>query len=824
MKSSNFPSRPLLVLVMVAGAIVLDKSAIAEEIPLDVWEAYKEWQDDQPFATALAISEDGAWGWGTSSASTLSEALAIRDCERSSAGGCVIVASGSKPNDGVIIGSRPSDTEKFSTETEQKKQEAATTESISETSAVAISDERKKRVKEDLARDARYLQRLLDRQPTYPKAQLAADAIQRAADLSDPTRPVASDANLATNASEINDLIEALVAYEDQERARLAQRDTATNSSISEGQLNQYARLENDSSISDLEGIWLANWDSVTEKARRLLAVWKSASDQYVGVTWILEQSFDLREISGEWRGPIRTLDGRPIGSLEFALENSRIKILRDTSNSYVGGEISDFLFDTVTIYHSSGNSKNNLSSRAVRSSSGSLILSSQNNRVAEMECEKGPCMPRLLPNHYSMRTVQFSLLSDNKMAWSSNNKIGRVEIAEDLTKNLVLSLRDSFLESEFDFRKLDPGWEVPVLQREFPDGFYPQAYGDEIKILLSKATKSGDVGADPPLNNKIASLGPSDLSSKSQPLEVSSKRSETDDSLDLVFWQSIKDSKNRSMYEAYLRRFPSGIYSELATLKIAELVAPEQTAAPVDLKSIPNLDYGSYRALVIGNNDYESLPALRSAVNDAEAVSRVLSNNYGFKVDLLKNASRSEILRAIGRLRESTSATDNVLIYYAGHGYLDEAVNEGYWLPVDSERDDQSNWILTDRVVSQIRGMRAKHVLVIADSCFSGTITRAIKMRQRTPEPVAENVSRKARTALTSGGLEPVLDSGAGSHSVFATALLSILAGNRGVLDGSELFSRLRPKVVANSTQTPEYGTIHMAGDDGGDFLFVRQ
>ena len=131
-------------------------------------------------------------------------------------------------------------------------------------------------------------------------------------------------------------------------------------------------------------------------------------------------------------------------------------------------------------------------------------------------------------------------------------------------------------------------------------------------------------------------------------------------------------------------------------------------------------------------------------------------------------------------------------------------------------------------RTQSKARPMRhamlAKHVMVVADSCFSGTITRAIKIEQRTPEWLSEIVKKKARTALTSGGLEPVMDTGIGNHSAFAYAFISLLEENDGVLDASQLFSKLRPKVMVNSTQTPQYGKIHMAGDDAGDFLFVRR
>ena len=82
----------------------------------------------------------------------------------------------------------------------------------------------------------------------------------------------------------------------------------------------------------------------------------------------------------------------------------------------------------------------------------------------------------------------------------------------------------------------------------------------------------------------------------------------------------------------------------------------------------------------------------------------------------------------------------------------------------------------------------------------------------------------KKARTVLTSGGLEPVEDSGGGDHSAFAKAFLDVLTENRGVLDGHRLFTLMRRPVMVNSDQTPEYGDIRKAGHDGGDFLFVRR
>ena len=82
----------------------------------------------------------------------------------------------------------------------------------------------------------------------------------------------------------------------------------------------------------------------------------------------------------------------------------------------------------------------------------------------------------------------------------------------------------------------------------------------------------------------------------------------------------------------------------------------------------------------------------------------------------------------------------------------------------------------------------------------------------------------KKSRTALVSGGLEPVMDSGGGEHSVFAKAFLEALADNDGVLDGQALFARIKRPVILNSDQTPDYADIRRAGHDGGDFLFARR
>lgn len=247
-----------------------------------------------------------------------------------------------------------------------------------------------------------------------------------------------------------------------------------------------------------------------------------------------------------------------------------------------------------------------------------------------------------------------------------------------------------------------------------------------------------------------------------------------------------------------------------------------------------PSIDFGKYYALVIGNNDYQTLPDLTSPVSDATALAELLRSRYHFQTTLLTNATRYQILSALNKLRESLTEKDNLLLYFAGHGELDEVNQRGNWLPVDAERDSTANWIPTTAITDILNIMRAKQVLVVVDSCYAGALTRSSLARLNAGMTAAEREhwlktmsSKRARTVLTSGGLAPVMDMGGGQHSVFAKALLDVLAANGDILDGQRLHREVAARVAfaaANMQfdQVPEYGPIRFAGHEAGEFFLV--
>ena len=243
----------------------------------------------------------------------------------------------------------------------------------------------------------------------------------------------------------------------------------------------------------------------------------------------------------------------------------------------------------------------------------------------------------------------------------------------------------------------------------------------------------------------------------------------------------------------------------------------------------------GQYHALVIGNDHYRQWTPLNTAIADANAVAKVLQDQYGFHVRLLKDSSRKEILKALNDYRKTLSERDDLLIYYAGHGFLEPEIDRGYWIPVEGDLQDNSEWIEFPAVTDLIELIPAKQVLVVADSCFAGKLVRSA-MARLNPEVqdqarqllLRSIADKKIRTTLTSGGAKPVLDDGGAGHSIFAAAFIGVLSENKTAMETERLFWTVRARVIQAAErmkieQIPTYGPIHMAGHEGlGDFVFV--
>ena len=287
----------------------------------------------------------------------------------------------------------------------------------------------------------------------------------------------------------------------------------------------------------------------------------------------------------------------------------------------------------------------------------------------------------------------------------------------------------------------------------------------------------------------------------------------------------TVKSEQQRQSAPEIPQKKEATTIKSIPTADDVAVRSPSGASVQTTSESTP-LDFGNYYALVIGNNDYRNIPKLKTAVKDARAVAKLLGEKYNFTVTLLENATRSDIFLAFSKLLRELRASDNLLIYYAGHGNMDTQTQRGYWLPVNAQRSNKANWVANEDITSELKAITAKHVLIVADSCYSGTLTRSLDMGAMRvgglKEWVRRMAQRRSRTVLTSGGLEPVLDAGGGGHSVFARAFLTALEENDTIIDMDSLYETIRRRVILNAVQTPLYSDIRFAGHDDGDFIFV--
>jgi len=269
------------------------------------------------------------------------------------------------------------------------------------------------------------------------------------------------------------------------------------------------------------------------------------------------------------------------------------------------------------------------------------------------------------------------------------------------------------------------------------------------------------------------------------------------------------------------------------ATKSFTVIRESSSKSAPPLVVEAPQSSTGDYWALIIGIDDYDSWDDLKTPMRDASTLRRVLLDNYTFDDDRVftiynNRATRHGIMDAMDELVNRVQPNDNLLIFYAGHGYLDEKRNEGYWVPQDARKGKTADYVSNADIRTQIGGMDAKHVLLISDACFAGSLFRSGSVSMPFEDMdryYREVIKLPSRKALTSGGTEPVSDGGRDGHSVFAYYLLRALRDNDKQLAVSgELFNRLKIAVTNNSEQKPEHGVIKNTGDEGGEFVFIRR
>ncbi|MCX6334778.1 MAG: caspase family protein [Bacteroidia bacterium] len=241
----------------------------------------------------------------------------------------------------------------------------------------------------------------------------------------------------------------------------------------------------------------------------------------------------------------------------------------------------------------------------------------------------------------------------------------------------------------------------------------------------------------------------------------------------------------------------------------------------PVRNISLQAVNAGKNYALIIANANYSNpaISSLKRPINDAKALKEILVARYTFErenVMTLFDSKRENVILSLDELLKTLTPDDNLLIYYAGHGKLDEYSDMGYWLLSDANPNSRVNWLANSDITNYIKSFKSRHVLLVADACFAGSIfeTRGVN---EAPMAIQDLYKAKSRKAMTSGGTTEVSD-----DSKFSEYFLDFLKNNTiPQISSQEVYFRILKSVQNNSLTSPRWNTIQGVGDNNGDFVF---
>lgn len=248
-------------------------------------------------------------------------------------------------------------------------------------------------------------------------------------------------------------------------------------------------------------------------------------------------------------------------------------------------------------------------------------------------------------------------------------------------------------------------------------------------------------------------------------------------------------------------------------------------------LGDIAKLDRTDY-ALVFATDQYDNWPDLVNPVFDTRTIAEELRKTYGYKVEMVENATQEQILKKLREyIEKKYKPLDQLFIFFAGHGNYDATFSEGYLVPREAltKDDGKTSYLSYNRLRSVVNNIPCEHIFLTMDVCFGGTFDQKLASsrgmddetykEKSAAEFVTQKLMYKTRKFLTSGGKQYVSDGIPGQHSPFARAFIEALR-SKGGRDGILTLNEITP-FVEKLKITPRAGEF---GDNapGSDFVFV--
>ncbi len=255
-------------------------------------------------------------------------------------------------------------------------------------------------------------------------------------------------------------------------------------------------------------------------------------------------------------------------------------------------------------------------------------------------------------------------------------------------------------------------------------------------------------------------------------------------------------------------------------------LVGKDQLADAVDAN---RKDY----ALIFATNNYENWDDLVNPVNDGQTIESILKEKYGFQTEVVLNASLEEVTAKLYDYNTKTfNPQDQLFVFFAGHGYYDDVLGEGYLVASNSQKNDKgkTSYLAHSILRQRLENIKCEHIFLTMDVCFGGTFDPVLA-KARAGEAMDEatdtqylvrKLSKRTRKYLTSGSKQYVPDGAPGRHSPFASkfiqALREVGGGSGRILTLLELNTYFQK--LSTEPRSGSFGT----DDSASDFVFVAK
>lgn len=290
-----------------------------------------------------------------------------------------------------------------------------------------------------------------------------------------------------------------------------------------------------------------------------------------------------------------------------------------------------------------------------------------------------------------------------------------------------------------------------------------------------------------------------------------------------MKFWQISISRRSLTIAAVLVATVSLGLGAHAALNKRALDAARAIAFAPGEAGIAKESAKGSKIALVIGNGHYPDANApLAQPINDARALTAKLRSS-GFDVDVVEDASKDDMRRAVARLQARVKPDSVVMLFFGGYGV--QARRESYMIPVDAkiwkEADVRREGVSIESVLDAVSEKGARAKLVVVDASRRNPWERRFRAYSHGLAPITAPDNALIMTSASPG---KVADDSKGAHSVLMTELLKELNPHLAGIEAA--FNRTRiaisratdgEQVPSVSSSLPEDVSFAAAGDKTG-------